>query len=151
MLLVDASQGIQAQTLSTLYMAMENDLTIIPVLNKIDLPAADPEARALEIERMLGIDKSEIIAVSAKTGQNVEQVLDAVIERVPGPEPLVVAQETIIPSVVQQPIGRALIFDSMFDPYKGVVAYVKVLNGEFKQGDHTGLIYSTSNPKLTEV
>jgi len=85
-LLVDASQGIQAQTLSTLYMAMENELMIIPVLNKIDLPAADPERRAQELENLLWIDRDEIIAVSAKTWMNVEAVLDAVVERVSDPD-----------------------------------------------------------------
>ncbi|USN57252.1 MAG: hypothetical protein H6766_02045 [Candidatus Peribacteria bacterium] len=85
-LLVDASQGIQAQTLSVLYAAMEHDLTIIPVLNKIDLPAADPARRAEELEKLIGCDADDIIAVSAKTGNNVEAVLDAVIKRIDDPD-----------------------------------------------------------------
>ena len=85
-LLIDASQGIQAQTLSTLYQAMEQELKIIPVLNKIDLPAANPDRVATEIENMIGIPREEIICVSWKTGQNVEKVLDAIIERIPSPE-----------------------------------------------------------------
>ena len=129
-LLVDATQGIQAQTLSTLYMAIENNLTIIPVLNKIDLPAAQPERVAKEIEKMIGISADRILKVSAKTGENVEQVLDEVIKQILPPEefnqiyPQRIGQNTDLP--------RALIFDSVWDPYRGVVAYVKMINGSVK-------------------
>ena len=146
-LLVDASQGIQAQTLSTLYMAIENNLTIIPVLNKVDLPAADPERVANEIEKTIGLDKDEIIAISAKTGQNVEQVLDAVIERISSPD--VFKKENKNKFDISQTeqdvptwLSRALIFDSVFDPYKWVVAFVKVVDGSFKKWDELHLIYS---------
>lgn len=133
-LLVDASQWIQAQTLSTLYMAMENDLTIIPVLNKVDLPAADVPRVTRELETTIGIDPDEIIAISAKTWENVDQVLDAVIERIPSPKP-------VLPSWISW-VSRALIFDSVFDPYKWVVAYVKVTDGSFKSKDLVQLIHS---------
>ena len=153
-LLVDASQWIQAQTLSTLYMAMENELTIIPVLNKIDLPAADPERRAQELENLLWIDRDEIISVSAKTWLNVENVLDAVIERVEDPDafraknPHKYRQNT---EEKQENTTRALIFDSVFDPYKWVVTYVKVVNWSIKVGDTIALPYSKSTVKPTEV
>ena len=121
-LLVDASQGVQAQTLSVLYAAMDQNLTIIPVLNKIDLPAANPERVAAELEHLIGIDKNEIICVSGKTGQNVEAVLDAIIERFPDP---IAFQQTHPkqfwieqPQLLEADQSRALIFDSMFDPYK---------------------------------
>lgn len=153
-LLVDASQWIQAQTLSTLYMAMENELTIIPVLNKIDLPAADPERRAQELENLLWIDREEIIAVSAKTWLNVESVLDAVIERVSDPDEF---REVYAHKYRQNPATadawstRALVFDSVFDPYKWVVTYVKVVNWSIKVGDSIALPYSQSTVRPTEV
>jgi GTP-binding protein LepA len=113
---------VQAQTLSVLYAAMDQNLTIIPVLNKIDLPAANPERVAAELEHLIGIDKNEIICVSGKTGQNVEAVLDAIIERFPDP---IAFQQTHPkqfwigqPQTLETDQSRALIFDSMFDPYK---------------------------------
>jgi len=145
-LLVDASQWIQAQTLSTLYMAMENELTIIPVLNKIDLPAADPERRAQELEKLLWIDRDEIIAISAKTWMNVEQVLDAAIERIDPPQDF---RELQGPEKCDH--ARALIFDSVFDPYKGVVTYVKVVDGTIKPGQPLALVHSNSTIKPPEV
>lgn len=143
-LLVDASQGIQAQTLSVLYMAMEHDLTIIPVLNKVDLPAANVPKVTAELEQVIGIDPDEVIAISAKTGENVDLVLDAVMERIAPPYSQV-EWET------DQWESRALIFDSVFDPYKWVVAYVKVVEWSFKTGDEVVLINSESAIKLTEV
>ena len=119
-LVVDATQGIQAQTLANVYLALEQDLTIIPVINKVDLPAADAEATAAQIINLLGCSREEIIEASGKTGLGVDKILDAVIER--GPEPRVVSgagSET-----------RALIFDSYFDDYRGVVLYVRVFDGE---------------------
>ena len=148
-LLVDAAQGVQAQTLSTLYAALENDLEIIPVLNKIDLPAADPERRAEELENLIGCDADDIIAVSAKTGLNVEDVLDAIIERVPAPieDHSTEDADTVIP----EEMTRALIFDSVYDSYKWVVTYVKVLTGDIKVGTRLELIYSDTVLSPTEV
>lgn len=155
-LLVDASQWIQAQTLSTLYMAMENNLTIIPVLNKVDLPAADPERVANEIEQTIGLDKDEIIAISAKTGHNVELVLDAVIERISSPDIFKKDNKnkfdiTHGKEIAPEWLSRALIFDSVFDPYKWVVAYVKVVDGSFRKWDELHLIYSETMITPPEV
>ncbi len=119
-LLVDASQGIEAQTLANCYLAMENDLAILGVLNKIDLPAADPERVAREIEEVLGIPTSELLYISAKTGQGVEAVLDAVVERIPPPS-----------GRPSDPL-RALVFDSAYDNYRGVVSLVRVVDGTLR-------------------
>lgn len=139
-LVVDASQGIEAQTLTNLYFALEHDLTIIPVLNKIDLPAADPEKVAEEIENVIGIGRDEIIAVSAKDGTNVEKVLDAIIERMKPPVAESVSGQT-----------RALIFDSVFDTYRGVVTYVKVMEGSIKRGDKLYLLNAKKDLDVLEV
>ncbi|MCC7446419.1 MAG: elongation factor 4 [Anaerolineae bacterium] len=122
-LVVDASQGIEAQTLANLYLALDNDLEIIPVINKIDLPAAHPDEIAQELEDLLGIAKADMIRVSAKTGLNVEAVLEAVVQRVPPPK--------------GNPDGplQALIFDSHYDSYKGVIAYIRVQNGKLGKRD----------------
>jgi GTP-binding protein LepA len=121
-LLVDASQGIQAQTLATCYQAIEHDLEIVAVLNKIDLPAADPERSAAEIERVLGIDADSILRISAKTGEGVTELLDAVVARVPPPQ-----------GDREAPL-RALIFDSSYDQYRGVVSSVRVMDGVLRPG-----------------
>ncbi len=121
-LVVDASQGVEAQTLANLYLAMENDLEIIPVINKIDLVAAQPDAVAQEIEEILGVKAEEVLRISAKEGTNVPAVLEAVVRQVPPPRGL-----------RHQPL-RALIFDSHYDPYKGVVAYIRVVDGHVEQG-----------------
>ncbi|MEK7097936.1 MAG: translation elongation factor 4 [Patescibacteria group bacterium] len=135
-LLVDASQGIQAQTLANLYLAMEQDLVIIPVANKVDLPAADlPKAKA-EIVKLLGCGENEIIGASGKTGLGVKDILDAVIERVPAPK-----------GESAKPL-RALIFDSNYDEYRGVVAYIRVIDGEVKKGDK---IYFMATEAKTEA
>lgn len=139
-LVVDASQGIQAQTLANCYLALEHNLTIIPVLNKIDLPAADVEARSKEIENALGIPKEDIIAISAKEGTNVEKVLDMVIERVPAPKDLGDPGET-----------KALIFDSVYDSYKGIVAYVRLFEGSFKRGDSVRFLNTKAETEILEV
>ncbi|MDO8468292.1 MAG: translation elongation factor 4, partial [Candidatus Peribacter sp.] len=128
-LLVDCSQGIQAQTLAVLTMAMENDLTIIPVLNKIDLPAADPERVSEEVVKLLGCPKEDILRISAKEGRGVSEVLDAVIERIPPPK-----------KFAQSGAARALIFDAVMDPYRGAVAYVRVVEGKFTKGDKVHLL-----------
>jgi len=128
-LLVDASQGIQAQTLAVLYMAMEHNLTIIPVLNKIDLPAADPERVSEEVMKLLGCAKEDILLISAKEGRGVTEVLDAVLERLPAPKPVQAEGRT-----------RALIFDAIMDTYRGAVAYVRVIEGSFEKGQNMHLL-----------
>ncbi|HCB51537.1 TPA: hypothetical protein DEP21_03105 [Patescibacteria group bacterium] len=157
MLLVDASQGVQAQTLSVLYQAIDQHLTIIPVLNKIDLPAANPERVAQELENLIGIDASEIIKVSGKTGENVDQVLDAIIERIQDPESFKKAHPKKYRTLGNEShegaekLTRALIFDSVYDPYKGVLAYIKVINGQMKVGDTLNLVHSENIITPTEV
>ncbi len=145
-LVVDAAQGIQAQTLANTYLAMEHDLTIIPVLNKIDLPAAEPERRAQELSNTLGIDPSEIIHISAKTGHNVEAVLDAILERIPAPE----APEGVTDDVSKVET-RGLIFDSNYDAYRGVVSYVRVVQGELKKGDKSFFLSNGKQIDINEV
>jgi GTP-binding protein LepA len=119
LLVVDAAQGIQAQTLANAYLAIENNLEIVPVVNKIDLPQADPDAAAAEVADLIGDDASHVLRISAKTGQGVEDVLDAIIERIPPP------------SGDPDAPARALIFDSSYDQYRGVVAFVRVVDGRF--------------------
>ena len=116
-LLVDAAQGIEAQTLANLYLAMENDLTIIPVLNKIDLPAAQPEKYAAELANLIGGDPEDVLRVSGKTGVGVEALLDKIVRDLPAP-----VGDPDAPA-------RAMIFDSVYDTYRGVVTYVRVVDG----------------------
>ena len=123
LLVVDAAQSIQAQTISNLYLALENDLEIIPVLNKIDLPSANPEVVADEVVSLLGCRHEDILLASAKTGKGIEKILDAIIEKVPHPQ----GQE-------DQEL-QALIFDSVFNPYRGIETYFKVVNGSLSKGD----------------
>jgi GTP-binding protein LepA len=141
-LLVDASQGIQAQTLANLYLAIEQNLTIIPVLNKIDLPAANPEKVKKEIIKLLGCREEEILLASGKTGQGVEEILKAVIERVPAP---------VLTKGVEAASLRALIFDSNYDEYRGVVAYVKIVDGEIKKGDKISLIATGARSEAIDI
>lgn len=122
-LIVDASQGIEAQTLANTYLALDHDLEIVPVINKIDLPAADPERVAAEVEDVIGLPCMEAPRVSAKTGENVEQVLEEIVKLVPPPE-----------NHDDKPL-RALIFDSIYDSYRGVIVYVRVMDGSIKPGD----------------
>ena len=119
LLVVDAAQGIEAQTLANAYLAIENGLEIVPVVNKIDLPAADPDATAVEVADLLGDDPTHVLRISAKTGDGVADVLDAIVERVPPP-----AGDLDAPA-------RALVFDSSYDQYRGVVAFVRVVDGSF--------------------
>src|SRR5881398_2168979 len=119
-LVADAAQGIEAQTLANAYLAIENDLEIVPVVNKIDLPQADPDGTAGQLAELLGIDPDRVLRISAKTGEGVEDVLDAIIERIPSP--------TGAPAAPP----RALIFDSSYDQYRGVVAFVRVVDGTFE-------------------
>ena len=124
LLVVDATQGIQAQTISNLYLALENDLEIIPVMNKIDLDSAMPEEVADEIVDLLGCKPEEILRCSAKTGMGVPEILDAIVERIPAP--------TGDPNAPLQ----ALVFDSVFNPFRGIISYLRIMNGTLKTGDH---------------
>ncbi len=143
-LLVDATQGIQAQTLANLYLALEQDLTIIPVINKIDLPAANVEKTKKEIVQLLGCVENEIILASGKTGQGVADVLKAVIERVPAP----VTVETHGRSSLRL---RALIFASTYDEYRGVVAYIRIFDGAVKKGDKIVLLATKAKSEALDV
>lgn len=145
-LVVDATQGVQAQTLANVYLALEQDLTIIPVINKIDLPAADVEKVSNEIINLLGCKKEEIIPVSAKTGLNVEAVLDAIIEKAPSPKTPLELEAAAAPDQT-----RALIFDSYFDDYRGVVLYVRIFNGQIKKNDNIFMMASKINGIALEV
>lgn len=138
-LVVDATQGIEAQTLANLLLALDADLEIIPVVNKIDLPAARPNEVAEELEDLIGIDAADVIQLSAKTGQNVDKVLEAVVERVPSPR-----------GDLHKPL-RALIFDSHYDPYKGVIAYVRVVDGKLDKGDMLRMMATGAEVEPLEV
>ena len=151
LLVVDAAQSIQAQTISNLYLALENDLEIIPVLNKVDLPSANPEEVTDDIVDLLGCDAEEVIPASAKTGIGIEDILTAVIERIPAPE-----------GSPDEPL-QALVFDSVYNPFRGVETYFRVINGEIKKGqkikfvatdksyfaDEIGTLKLTQHPKPT--
>lgn len=128
LLIVDAAQSIQAQTISNLYLALENDLEIIPVLNKIDLPSANPEEVTDDIVDLLGCDPSEVIPASGKTGMGVENILKAIIDRIPAPE-----------GNLDEPL-QALIFDSVYNPFRGVETYFRVINGSITKGQHIKFI-----------
>lgn len=152
-LVVDASQGIEAQTLSNVYLAMENDLTIIPVLNKIDLPSADVERVSEEIINLLGCKKDDIIPVSAKTWMNVESILDVVIEKIPEPKKLS-RESDLLPHESEDgesEVTKALIFDSQYDPYKWVVVYLKLFSGEIKKWDKLEFINTGAKIEALEV
>ena len=138
-LVVDASQGIQAQTLANVYLAMAADLTIIPVLNKIDLPAADVDRVSAEVVSLLGCSKEDILHISAKTGQGVEALLQRVIKLVPPPD------------IDGKPETRALIFDSYYDDYRGVILYVRVFDGHINKSDQIHMIGTASNGIALEV
>lgn len=138
-LIVDATQGVQAQTLANVYLAIDNNLEIIPVINKIDLPSADIERVKTEVENVIGLDMSEAVPVSAKTGENVEEVLKKIVEMVPPPE-----------DHSDSPL-RCLIFDSIFDSYKGAIAYVRVMDGEVKTGMNIKMMSTGKVYTVTEV
>ncbi|MDP7258747.1 MAG: translation elongation factor 4, partial [Acidimicrobiales bacterium] len=138
-LVVDAAQGIEAQTLANCYLAMENDLEIVAVLNKIDLPAADPDRYATEIEQVLGIPTSEIIRVSAKTGDGITELMDAVVERTPPP-----VGESEAPL-------QALVYDSHFDQYRGVVSSIRVMNGRLRSDDTVRFMQAGAVHDVDEV
>ncbi len=138
-LLVDAAQGIEAQTLANLYLALEKDLTIIPVLNKIDLPAADPDRYAAEIAHIVGCDASEVLRVSAKTGQGVSELLDEVVRQVPPP-----VGDADAPA-------RAMIFDSVYDTYRGVVTYVRVVDGRITPRERIKMMSTGATHEILEI
>jgi GTP-binding protein LepA len=138
-LLVDAAQGIEAQTLANLYLALENDLEIIPVLNKIDLPAADPEKYAKELAGLIGGSPDDVLRVSGKTGMGVEQLLDRVVERIPAP-----TGDPDAPS-------RAMIFDSVYDSYRGVITYVRVIDGKLKPRERIQMMSTRAVHELLEI
>ncbi|MFD7612955.1 translation elongation factor 4 [Streptomyces sp. NPDC059828] len=138
-LLVDAAQGIEAQTLANLYLAMENDLTIVPVLNKIDLPAAQPEKFSEELANLIGCDPSDVLRVSAKTGVGVDALLNRVVQDVPAPE-----------GVADAP-ARAMIFDSVYDSYRGVVTYVRVVDGQLGKRERIRMMSTGATHELLEI
>ncbi|WP_019892754.1 translation elongation factor 4 [Allobaculum stercoricanis] len=138
-LVVDAAQGVQAQTMANVYLALENDLEILPVLNKVDLPSAQPEVVKEEIENLIGLDCSEAVEISAKSGLNVDQVLEQIVAKLPAPT-----------GDIQEPL-QALVFDSVYDAYKGVIAWVSIKNGEVKVGDKIRLMASQAEYEVTEL
>ncbi|MCX7702633.1 MAG: translation elongation factor 4 [Planctomycetota bacterium] len=138
-LLVDAAQGVEAQTISNFYLALEEGLTIIPALNKIDLAAARIKEVKEEIETILGLEKEEVLEVSAKTGQGLEALMQRIVEKIPSPERLVDA------------LLRALVFDAQYDEYRGVVVYVRVFNGSIRRGDRIRLLSTGSTYEVSEV
>src|SRR5690625_3137050 len=139
LLLVDAAQGIEAQTLANLYLALENDLTIIPVLNKIDLPAAQPERFAEELAGLIGVEPDDCLQVSGKTGQGVQELLDRIVAEIPPPH-----------GDPQAP-ARAMIFDSIYDTFRGVVTYVRVVDGELKPRERIEMMSTHANSELLEI
>ncbi len=139
LLVVDAAQGVEAQTLANVYMALENDLEIVPVINKIDLPSADPDRVKEEIENTIGLDATDAVLASAKTGIGIEEILDAIVERIPAPE-----------GDEDAPL-QALIFDSFFDSYKGVIAHVRVKQGKIKKGMRLKMMATGKTFEVTDV
>ena len=139
LLVIDAAQGIEAQTLANVYLALEHNLEIIPVINKIDLPSADPEKVKHEIEDVIGLDASDAVLVSAKSGFGIEDVLEAIVKKVPPPR-----------GRVDEPL-KALIFDSHFDPYKGVIVYVRVMDGKIAPGSSIRMMATDKKFDVTEV
>ncbi len=138
-LLVDAAQGIEAQTLANLYLALENDLTIIPVLNKIDLPAADPEKYAQELASLIGGRPEDVLRVSGKTGMGVEALLDRVVQEIPAPV-----------GVADAP-ARAMIFDSVYDSYRGVVTYVRMVDGKLSPRERIQMMSTKATHEILEI
>ncbi|MCR8850653.1 translation elongation factor 4 [Rossellomorea sp. SC111] len=138
-LVVDAAQGIEAQTLANVYLALDNNLEILPVINKIDLPAADPERVRQEVEDVIGLDASEAVLASAKAGIGIEEILEQVVEKVPAPQ-----------GDPDSPL-KALIFDSLYDAYRGVVAYIRVMDGSVKVGDKVRMMATGKEFEVTEI
>ena len=139
LLIVDASQGIEAQTISNLYLALENDLEIIPILNKMDLPGAQPEEVTDEIVDLIGCDPDDVIPASGKTGLGVNEILAAIIKRIPAPK-----------GNPEEPL-QAMIFDSVFNPFRGIIAYYRVLNGQIKKGDRVKFVNTNRQYDADEI
>ncbi|HSM64112.1 MAG TPA: GTP-binding protein, partial [Gillisia sp.] len=139
LLIVDAAQSIQAQTISNLYLALENDLEIIPVLNKVDLPSANVEVVTDDIVELLGCNAEDVIPASAKTGIGIEEILSAIIERIPAPK-----------GKIDAPL-RALIFDSVYNPFRGVETYFRVIDGSIKKGQHIKFVATGKDYYADEV
>lgn len=138
-LVIDATQGIEAQTLANVYLAMDNNLEIIPVINKIDLPSADPDRVKEEVERVIGIDASDAILCSAKTGEGVEEILEAIVQKIPAPN-----------GNSNEPL-QALIFDSYYDQYRGIIPLIRIINGSVKPGDRIYTMGTEQTFEVTEV
>src|SRR5207237_1083620 len=139
LLIVDAAQGIQAQTISNLYLALEHDLTIIPILNKIDLPSAEPEMVKDQIVDLLGCKREEILSASGNTGQDVHEILEAITERI-----------TATKGDEKAPL-QALIFDSVFNSFRGIIAYFRIYNGSIKKGDKIRFVNTGAEYNADEV
>jgi len=139
LLVVDSAQGIEAQTLANVYLALEHDLEIIPVINKIDLPSAEPERVMEEIEEFIGLDTTDAILASAKTGQGTEEILEAIVRKIPPPK-----------GNLDNPL-QALIFDSLYDSYKGAIPFIRVMEGSIKKGMEIKMMYSNKKFEVTEV
>lgn len=139
LLIVDASQGIEAQTISNLYLALEHDLEIIPILNKMDLPSASPEEVIDQIEDLLGCDRDDVIPASGKTGMGVKEILKAIVDRIPPPKGDVAA-----------PL-QAMVFDSVFNSFRGIIAYIRVKNGTLKKGDHVRFMHTGREYNADEI
>jgi GTP-binding protein LepA len=139
LLVIDSTQGIEAQTLANLYLAVEADLAIIPVINKIDLPSADPERVKQEVEEVIGLPKEDAILASAKEGIGTQEILEAIIKQIPPPK-----------GNVRQPL-RALVFDSHYDAYKGVIAYVRIVDGQLREGERVAMMAAGSTTEVLEV
>ena len=138
-LVVDAAQGVEAQTLANVYLALDNDLEILPVINKIDLPSADPERVRNEVEEVIGLDASDAVLTSAKTGVGIEDILEQIVENVPAPE-----------GDIDNPL-KAMIFDSAYDPYRGVVLSIRLMDGVLKKGDTIKLMSNDKTFEVTEI
>src|SRR3989475_4148590 len=139
LLVIDAAQGIEAQTLANLYLALEADLNIIPIINKIDLPSAEPERVKQEVEDVIGLPQEECILASAKEGIGTQDILEAIVQRIPPPK-----------GNLHQPL-RALVFDSHYDSYKGVIAYVRIVDGELREGERIVMMATGSSTEILEV
>jgi GTP-binding protein LepA len=139
LLVIDATQGIEAQTLANLYLALEADLNIIPIINKIDLPSAEPERVKQEVEDVIGLPQEESILASAKEGIGTQDILEAIVQRIPPPK-----------GNLHQPL-RALVFDSHYDSYKGVIAYVRIVDGELREGERIAMVATESTTEILEA
>ncbi|ERP31429.1 translation elongation factor 4 [Chitinivibrio alkaliphilus] len=138
-LVIDAAQGIEAQTLSNIYLAMDNDLTILPVLNKVDLPSARPEEVGMQVAELLGVEPEEILHCSAKTGEGVVEILEQIVHDIPGP------------SYSGKTTTEALVFDSVFDSYRGAIAYVRIFEGELSKGDKIKFLHTNREYEIVEL